>query len=52
MSKVTDPLTVDLYDRLRAEHSDEKSKDPWDNFVICEDLQRACKFLSWNNKYF
>ena len=46
-----DPLSVDLYERLRAENGG-VSDAQWDDYNMCDDLRSACKRLSCSEKQF
>ena len=48
-----DPLNVDLYEKLCVENNvDEAEIIKWDKYVVGDDLQRACKWLSCSEKQF
>ena len=46
-----DLLSVDLYERLRAENGG-VSDAQWDDYNMCDDLRSACKRLSCSEKQF
>ena len=48
-----DPLNVDLYEKLCVENNvDQAEIIKWDKYVVGDDLQRACKWLSCSEKQF
>lgn len=48
----SDPPSVDLCDRLRAENGAGGSDNQWDDYNACDDLRRACKRLSCSERQF
>ena len=47
-----DPLSVDLYDKLRSEGGVDTGDAQWADYSVCDDLQSACKRLSCTEKQF